>query len=79
MRRWKQVQGVRLIPEEHAEILGRIASGQRQRTIAEEMGCSERSIRRLLARPRQAARPPRQWSDHRLSLDEREEISLGLA
>lgn len=77
MRR-RQARGVRLTPEEQDEILSRLSSGDTQFAVAQAVGCSERSVRRLLARPRQTRRSQRPRTPHRLSPLEREEISRGL-
>jgi len=70
--------GRRLSTAERTEIHLRIAKGQNHREVADAIGCSTKSIQRLLAktggiRPRICPR-----SSLRLSLSEREEISRGL-
>lgn len=79
MRQKGSSQGIKLTSEERALIFELVAAGQRQSTIAEMIGCSDRTIRRLMARPNVVRPRVEPKTDHRLSLAEREEISLGIA
>ena len=68
----------RLTPTERLELLRLVRAGETYQAAAEAVGCSSKSVQRLLVKtggmkPRGAAR-----SALRLSLAEREEISLGL-
>jgi transposase len=63
---------------ERLEIQDRVRAGERFEAVAEAMGCSAKSVQRLLTKtggiaPRAAPR-----SSRRLAPAEREEISLGL-
>lgn len=78
MRPKKRAHRARLTPEQHSAILDRIAAGETQRIVAAKVGCSERSIRRLLSQPRRKRRTPNSRTLNRLSLCEREEIALSL-
>ena len=68
--RHRQVQGVRLTPEEHSEIFSRVAAGDTQRVIARDIGCSERTIRRLLWRPKRTRRAPKRQASTNTRMDE---------
>src|ERR1700686_3755083 len=65
---------------ERAEIWDRYAAGQYMRPIARAIGRSSGAVRDLIAKTG-GVRPlvPTEWSDARLSLVEREEISRGIA
>jgi Helix-turn-helix domain len=78
MRRWGDSKGKQLTGAEHEEIHRRLGLGQTQVEAAAAVGCSDRSVRRLVVqgwRPRQKARDR---SPRRLSCAEREEVSRGL-
>ena len=78
MRRWGDGQGTHLTGAEHGEICRRIEAGETFVKVAAAIGCSTKSIQRLLdVRPR-ATRKTRVRSARRLSLAEREELSRGL-
>jgi transposase, IS30 family len=73
------MQGRELTAEQQREIWDRLARGERSYTIGPAVGCHEFTVRRLAAhrggvRPRERTRSARS-----LSLEEREEISRGLA
>jgi transposase, IS30 family len=74
--------GNRLSHPERLEILERIAGGETQPQIAAALGCTERTVRRVLERaggtPSRRSRR-RARSALRLSLTEREEIRAGIA
>lgn len=80
MRRWGAGQGKHLTGAEHEEIHRRLAAGETFVKVAAAIGCSEKSIRRLLDRgwERKSKRTPRERSPRRLSRAEREEVSRGL-
>jgi len=65
---------------EQAEIWDRYEAGQYMRPIARAIGRSNNAVRDLIAKTG-GVRPlaPTEWSDARLSLVEREEISRGIA
>ena len=65
---------------EQAEIWDRYEAGQYMRPIARAIGRSSGAVRDLIAKTG-GVRPlaPTEWSDARLSLVEREEISRGIA
>lgn len=70
--------GRRLSRRERSEIRARIAAGETHWEAAEAVGCSTRTVQRLLVKTGglpSRARPP---SPLRLSLAEREEVSRGL-
>jgi transposase, IS30 family len=74
--------GNRFSHQERLEILERIANGETQEQAAEAVGCTYRTVRRVLAAAggtpsRRSRRRPR--SPLRLSLIEREEIRAGIA
>ena len=71
---------VRLSAAEQAEIWDRYEAGQYIRPIARAIGRSHNAVRDLIAKTG-GVRPlvPTEWSDARLSLVEREEISRGIA
>jgi DNA-binding CsgD family transcriptional regulator len=69
----------RLSPEEQAEVWDRLARGERSYTIGAALGCDRRIVKEFVVcgggvRPR-----PRKRSKRCLRLEEREEISRGLA
>jgi IS30 family transposase len=74
--------GNRLIWPERLEVLERVSRGETQRQIARALGCTTRTVRRVIAaaggspsrRSRRRSRSPL-----RLSLAEREEIRAGIA
>ena len=65
---------------EQAEVWDRYEAGEYMRPIARAIGRSQRSVRALIAKTG-GVRPlvPTEWSEARLSLAEREEISRGIA
>jgi IS30 family transposase len=74
--------GNRLSDRDRLEVLARIASGQTQGQVADAVGTTSRTVRRVLAAAggspsRRSRRRPR--SPLRLSLTEREEIRAGIA
>jgi transposase, IS30 family len=69
----------RLSEADRGEIERRIHEGEAFATVAAAVGCSTKSIQRYLALTGGVKRRPRRRSALRLSLREREEISLGLA
>jgi transposase, IS30 family len=74
--------GNRLSQAERLEILERVSLGESQPQIADAVGCTTRTVRRVLAAAggtpsRRSRRRPR--SPLRLSLSEREEIRAGIA
>ncbi len=70
--------GRRLSAEERMEILQRVATGATFATVAAAIGCSTKSIQRLMGRTGGLAPRVQPRSPLRLSLAEREEISRGL-
>jgi DNA-binding CsgD family transcriptional regulator len=70
--------GRRLSAEERLQILQRVAVGATFATVAAAMGCSTKSIQRLMSRTGGLAPRVQPRSPLRLSLAEREEISRGL-
>jgi len=68
----------RLSEVDRAEIERRIHEGETFGTVAAAVGCSTKSIQRYLALTGGVKRRTRRRSPLRLSLNEREEISLGL-
>jgi len=69
----------RLSEADRVEIERRIHEGETFATVASAVGCSTKSIQRYLALTGGVRRRTRRRSPLRLSLREREEISLGLA
>jgi hypothetical protein len=71
---------VGLSAAEQAEIWDRYEAGQYMRPIARAIGRSSGAVRDLIAKTG-GVRPlvPTEWTDARLSLVEREEISRGIA
>ena len=71
---------VRFSAAEQDEVWDRYESGEYMRPIARAIGRSQGAVRDLIAKTG-GVRPlaPTQWSDARLSLTEREEISRGIA
>jgi IS30 family transposase len=69
----------RLSEADRVEIEGRIHDGETFATVAGAVGCSTKSIQRYLALTGGVKRRTRRRAALRLSLSEREEISLGLA
>lgn len=80
MRRWGAGQGKHLTGAEHEEIHRRLGAGETFVKVAAAIGCSEKSIQRLLDRgwESKSKRKPRERSPRRLSRAEREELSRGL-
>jgi hypothetical protein len=78
MRRWGDGQGKHLTGTEHDEIHRRIAVGETFAKVAAAIGCSTKSIHRLLVGRSTVKRKPRVRSLRRLSCLEREELSRGL-
>jgi uncharacterized protein YerC len=76
-RRWAD-HGNRLSREDHLEIQRRVAQGETFAAAAAAVGCSTKSVQRLLARTGGMARRSRERSPLRLSLADREELSRGL-
>lgn len=70
--------GRRLDASERAEIHARVVAGETLRKVSEAVGCSTKSIQRLLAKTGGLPSRIRPRSVLRLSLSEREEISRGL-
>lgn len=70
--------GRRLSAAERSEIRTRVAAGQTHWEVAEAVGCSTKTVQRLLVKTGGLASRSRPRSPHRLSLAEREEISRGL-
>jgi transposase-like protein len=70
--------GRRLSAEERLEMLQRVAAGATFATVAAAMGCSTKSIQRLMGRTGGLAPRVQPPSPSRVSLAEREEISRGL-
>jgi len=70
--------GRRLSSSERFDIHSRIAGGQNHKEVAKAVGCSTKSIQRLLAKTGGIQPRIRPRSSLRLSLSEREEISRGL-
>jgi IS30 family transposase len=64
---------------ERAQIWDRIAAGETIRSTAKSLETNHTAVRRLLGRTGGVRPPERRRSEHNLSLDEREEISRGLA
>ncbi len=77
MRRWGD-HGRRLTAAEHAEIHKRVAAGDSFVKAATSVGCSEKSVQRLMARTGGMGVRARVRSPLRLSREEREEVSRGL-
>lgn len=69
----------RLSEADRVEIERRIHAGETFETVAAAVGCSTKSIQRYLALTGGVRRQTRARSALRLSLEEREEIALGLA
>jgi IS30 family transposase len=78
MRRWGNGQGRHLTGTEHDEIHLRIVAGETFKKVAAAIGCSRKTIQRLLDRRSKYKRKPRVRSSRRLSSAEREELSRGL-
>ena len=78
MRRWGNGEGRHLTGAEQAEIHRRRAAGEVTAKTAAFIGCSDRSIRRLLHRGWPPRGSTRERSPLRLSCAEREEVSRGL-
>jgi transposase, IS30 family len=78
MRSWGDGQGRRLRGADHEEIHRRLAAGETQIEVGAAVGCSERSIRRLINQGWQPKRKAASRSPSRLSCAEREELSRGL-
>ena len=70
MRRWGNGQGKHLTGKEHEEIHRRIGAGESFAKVAAAIGCSTKTIQRLLAVPKQSKRNPRIRSPRRLSCAE---------
>ena len=71
---------VRFTASEQAEVWDRYEAGEYMRLIARAIGRSQGAVRNLISRSG-GVRPvvPTEWSDARLSLTDREEISRGIA
>ena len=71
---------LRFSSAEQAEVWDRFEAGESMRSIARSIARSQGSVRDLIAKTG-GVRPlaPTVWSDHRLCLAEREEISRGIA
>jgi IS30 family transposase len=78
MRRRRADHGNRLSGADHLEIQRRISEGETFAAAAAAVGCSTKSVQRLLARTGGLLQRARQRSPLRLSLAEREELSRGL-
>jgi transposase, IS30 family len=78
MRRWGNGKGKHLTAAEHEEIHRRLGLGQTPVETAAEVGCSERSVRRLVVQGWRPSQKTRVRSPRRLSCVEREEVSRGL-
>src|SRR5688572_23199637 len=79
MRRRRSVEhGRQLSQADHREIQRRISAGSTFATAAAAVGCSTKSIQRLMARTGGLMQRLRERSPLRLSLAEREELSRGL-
>ena len=78
MRRWGDGQGKHLTGKEHDEIHRRIGAAESFAKVAAAIGCSTKSIQRLLTARKQRNRKPGVRSPRRLSCAEREEVSRGL-
>ena len=78
MRRWGDGQGKHLTGTECDEIHRRIAAAETFDKIAAAVGCSTKSIQRLLHVKPISQRKPRVRSSRRLSCEEREELSRRL-
>ena len=78
MRRWGDGQGKHLTGKEHDEIHRRIGAAESFAKVAAAIGCSTKSIQRLLTARKEGNRKPRVRSPRRLSCAEREEVSRGL-
>jgi transposase, IS30 family len=78
MRRWGDGQGKHLTGRERDEIHRRITAGETFTKVAAAVGCSTKSIQRLLDVRSKFRRKPRVRSPWRLSCAEREELSRGL-
>ena len=78
MRRWGDGQGKHLTGTERDEIHRRIAAGETFVKVAAAIGCSTKSIQRLLDDRSMFKRKRRVRSPRRLSCTEREELSRGL-
>src|SRR5438552_2198530 len=78
MRSWGHGQGRHLRGADHQEIHRRLAAGETQIEVGAAVGCSERSIRRLINQGWQPKRKAAPRSPNRLSCAEREEVSRGL-
>lgn len=70
--------GRRLTAAERSEIRTRIAAGETHWETAEAVGCSTKTVQRLLVKTGGLPARKRNRSPLRLSLSEREEISRGL-
>jgi transposase, IS30 family len=79
MRRRRSLEhGKQLSQADHREIQRRISAGSTFATAAAAVGCSTKSIQRLMARTGGLMQRLRERSPLRLSLAEREELSRGL-
>jgi hypothetical protein len=78
MRRWGDGQGKHLTGTERDEIHRRIAAAETFDKIVAAVGCSTKSIQRLLHVKPASKRKSRVRSPRRLSQEEREELSRGL-
>ena len=78
MRRWGYGQGKHLTGTEQDEIHRRIVAGESFGKVAAVIGCSTKSIQRLLDDRSTCKRKARVRSPRRLSCADREELSRGL-
>jgi IS30 family transposase len=69
----------RLTADQQRDIWDRLARGERSHSIGPAIGCNEFTVRRLVARSGGVRPRERTRSKRSLSLEEREEISRGLA
>src|SRR5271167_989961 len=77
---WRWDMYVRFSAAEQSEVWDRFEAGESMRSIARSIGRSQGAVRELILKTG-GIRPlaPTVWSDARMALAEREEISRGLA
>src|ERR1700686_492373 len=77
---WRCVMYVRFSAAEQSEVWDRFEAGESMRSIARGIGRPQGAVRDLIAKTG-GVRPltPTVWSDARLSLVDREEVSRGVA